>query len=93
MNSLEGGAESSLPISRQSGQQIDLRNVATVAYGTALGEYDRYNMQRNADTEREHLWRGSGTRGRSRAAGDQRSGSRVVRGSNVSTKQLYQAMD
>ena len=27
-------------------QQIDLRNVASVTDGTALGEYDRYNMQR-----------------------------------------------
>jgi multidrug efflux pump subunit AcrB len=35
-----------LPITRRSGQQIDLRNVAGVTDGTALGEYDRYNMQR-----------------------------------------------
>jgi multidrug efflux pump subunit AcrB len=35
-----------LPIVRRSGQQIDLRNVASVTDGTALGEYDRYNMQR-----------------------------------------------
>ncbi|MGX9431623.1 MULTISPECIES: efflux RND transporter permease subunit [Bradyrhizobium] len=35
-----------LPIVRRSDQQIDLRNVAAVADGTALGEYDRYNMQR-----------------------------------------------
>ena len=27
-------------------QQIDLRDVASVTDGTALGEYDRYNMQR-----------------------------------------------
>jgi hypothetical protein len=74
--------------------QIDPGQTLSVAEPTStLGEYDRHNMQRNADTEREHLWRGSGTRGRSRAAGDQRSGSRVVRGSNVSTKQVYQAMD
>jgi len=35
-----------LPIARRSGGQIDLRNVAGVTDGTALGEYDRYNMQR-----------------------------------------------
>jgi len=35
-----------LPITRRSDQQIDLRNVAAVTDGTALGEYDRYNMQR-----------------------------------------------
>src|SRR5258708_1067972 len=35
-----------LPIVRRSGQQIDLRNVASVTDETALGEYDRYNMQR-----------------------------------------------
>src|SRR3981189_1505345 len=44
MNSLE--EVKNLPIARRSGQQIDLRNVAGVADGTALGEYDRYNMQR-----------------------------------------------
>jgi multidrug efflux pump subunit AcrB len=31
---------------RRSGRQIDLRDVASVTDGTALGEYDRYNMQR-----------------------------------------------
>src|SRR5258705_7322289 len=35
-----------LPIARRSGGQIDLRNVAGVTDGPALGEYDRYNMQR-----------------------------------------------
>src|SRR5229473_2640925 len=44
MNSLE--QVKNLPIARRSGQQIDLRNVAGVTEGTALGEYDRYNMQR-----------------------------------------------
>src|SRR6201993_1074243 len=44
MNSLE--AVKNLPIARRSGGQIDLRNVAGVTDGTALGEYDRYNMQR-----------------------------------------------
>jgi multidrug efflux pump subunit AcrB len=44
MNSLE--EVKSLPIARRSGGQIDLRNVAGVTDGTALGEYDRYNMQR-----------------------------------------------
>ena len=44
MNSLE--EVKNLPIARRSGQQIDLRNVASVTDGTALGEYDRYNMQR-----------------------------------------------
>ncbi len=44
MNSLE--EVRNLPIARRSGEQIDLRNVATVSEGAALGEYDRYNMQR-----------------------------------------------
>ncbi len=44
MNSLE--EVKNLPIARRSGQQIDLRNLASVTDGTALGEYDRYNMQR-----------------------------------------------
>jgi multidrug efflux pump subunit AcrB len=44
MNSLE--EVKNLPIARRPGQQIDLRNVAGVTNGTALGEYDRYNMQR-----------------------------------------------
>jgi multidrug efflux pump subunit AcrB len=44
MNSLE--EVKNLPIARRSGQQIDVRNVASVTDGTALGEYDRYNMQR-----------------------------------------------
>src|SRR5258705_2047957 len=44
MNSLE--EVKNLPVARGSGQQIDLRNVAGVTDGTALGEYDRYNMQR-----------------------------------------------
>jgi multidrug efflux pump subunit AcrB len=44
MDSLEEVAN--LPIARRPGQQIDLRDVATVTEGTALGEYDRYNMQR-----------------------------------------------
>src|SRR6476659_5770280 len=35
-----------LAIRCRSGGQIDLRNVAGVTDGTALGEYDRYNMQR-----------------------------------------------
>jgi multidrug efflux pump subunit AcrB len=44
MNSLE--EVKNLPIARRTVQQIDLRNVASVSDGTALGEYDRYNMQR-----------------------------------------------
>ena len=44
MNSLED--VKNLPIARRSGRQIDLRDVAAIANGTALGEYDRYNMQR-----------------------------------------------
>jgi multidrug efflux pump subunit AcrB len=44
MNSLE--EVKNLPIARRSGQQIEVRNVASVTDGTALGEYDRYNMQR-----------------------------------------------
>jgi multidrug efflux pump subunit AcrB len=44
MNSLE--EVKNLPIARRTDQQIDLRNVASVTDSTALGEYDRYNMQR-----------------------------------------------
>jgi multidrug efflux pump subunit AcrB len=44
MNSVE--EVKNLPIARRSGQQINLRNLATITDGTALGEYDRYNMQR-----------------------------------------------
>ena len=44
MNSLE--EVKNLPIAHRSSQQIDLRNVASITDGTALGEYDRYNQQR-----------------------------------------------
>jgi multidrug efflux pump subunit AcrB len=44
MNSIE--EVKNLPIARRTDQQIDLRNVASVTDSTALGEYDRYNMQR-----------------------------------------------
>jgi multidrug efflux pump subunit AcrB len=44
MNSLDDVKD--IPIARRTGQQINLRNIATVGDGTALGEYDRYNMQR-----------------------------------------------
>jgi multidrug efflux pump subunit AcrB len=59
MNSLE--EVKNLPIAPRSGHQIDLRNVADVTNGTALGEYDRYNMQRmltvSANTYGEDLGR------------------------------------
>ena len=35
-----------LPIARRDGQQVALRDLATVSKGSTLGEYDRYNMQR-----------------------------------------------
>jgi multidrug efflux pump subunit AcrB len=44
MNSLE--EVKNLPIAHRSGQQIGLRNLASVTDSTALGEYDRYNQQR-----------------------------------------------
>src|SRR5262249_32865153 len=44
MNSLDDVKD--IPIARRTGQQINLRNIATVGDGTVLGEYDRYNMQR-----------------------------------------------
>jgi multidrug efflux pump subunit AcrB len=44
MNSLE--EVRNLPIARRSGQQINLRNLATIKEASTLGEYDRYNMQR-----------------------------------------------
>ncbi|MHB2018663.1 MAG: efflux RND transporter permease subunit [Candidatus Xenobia bacterium] len=44
MNSLD--ALANLPIAAHNSQQILLRSVGTVTRGTAVGEYDRYNMQR-----------------------------------------------
>jgi multidrug efflux pump subunit AcrB len=44
MSSLED--VQNIPILRRAGQSILLRSVASVAQGTAVGEYDRYNMQR-----------------------------------------------
>jgi multidrug efflux pump subunit AcrB len=45
MNSVEQIAN--IPVARnRQGQQVSLRNVASVTPGTVLGEYDRYNMQR-----------------------------------------------
>jgi multidrug efflux pump subunit AcrB len=44
MNSLE--EVKNLPIVHRSGQQIGLRNLASVTDSTALGEYDRFNQQR-----------------------------------------------
>ena len=35
-----------IPIARRLGQQINLRNLASISESTTLGEYDRYNMQR-----------------------------------------------
>jgi len=35
-----------VPVSTVSGKSVLLRNVASVTNGTAVGEYDRYNMQR-----------------------------------------------
>ena len=53
-----------LPIAQRAGQQIDLRNVASVVDGTALGEYDRYNQQRmltlSANISGEDLGRAAG---------------------------------
>jgi len=36
-----------LPIARREGEQVPLRNLASVTPGTAIGQYDRYNMQRS----------------------------------------------
>jgi multidrug efflux pump subunit AcrB len=59
MNSLE--EVRNIPIARRLGQQIDLRNLASVSESTTLGEYDRYNMQRmltlSANIEGEDLGR------------------------------------
>src|SRR5262249_21767017 len=44
MNSTEELAD--LPISSNAGTTVLLRDMATVTPGTAVGEYDRYNMQR-----------------------------------------------
>ena len=59
MNSLE--EVRNIPIARRLGQQIDLRNLASISESTTLGEYDRYNMQRmltlSANIEGEDLGR------------------------------------
>ena len=44
MNSLE--AAQNLPVSYRDGKAILLRNIASVKEGTAVGQYERYNMQR-----------------------------------------------
>jgi multidrug efflux pump subunit AcrB len=44
MNSVEQARN--IPVSYRNGDAILLRNVADVSEGTAVGEYDRYNMQR-----------------------------------------------
>src|SRR5213593_2542800 len=44
MNSVE--AAQNLPVSFRDGKAILLRNVASVREGTAVGQYERYNMQR-----------------------------------------------
>ncbi len=44
MTSLEQARN--VPVTLRHGQSVLLRNVATVTEGTAVGEYDRYNMQR-----------------------------------------------
>jgi multidrug efflux pump subunit AcrB len=35
-----------LPVAQAGQRQVDLRDVANVQWGTVMGEYDRYNMQR-----------------------------------------------
>jgi multidrug efflux pump subunit AcrB len=35
-----------IPVARRASQQVLLRNVASVGLGAAVGQYDRYNMQR-----------------------------------------------
>jgi multidrug efflux pump subunit AcrB len=44
MNSLEEARN--LPVAERSGEPVLLRNLANVTEKTAIGEYDRYNMQR-----------------------------------------------
>ena len=44
MNSLDEAEN--LPISYRNGQAVLLRNIAKVAEGTTVGQYERYNMQR-----------------------------------------------
>jgi len=44
MNSVEEAQN--LPVTYQAGQSVLLRNVAKVSEGTAVGQYERYNMQR-----------------------------------------------
>jgi len=44
MDSLEQAKN--LPIQQRDGQSLLLRNIATVTPGTAVGQYERYNMQR-----------------------------------------------
>src|SRR5881409_2932768 len=35
-----------LPVSHREGEILLLRNIAAVSEGTAIGQYERYNMQR-----------------------------------------------
>jgi len=44
MNSVEEAQN--LPVSYPQGSPVLLRNIAKISEGTAMGEYDRYNMQR-----------------------------------------------
>ena len=44
MNSLE--EVKNIPVTYRDGEAILLRNIATVTNGTAVGQYERYNMQR-----------------------------------------------
>ena len=43
MNSLE--EVKNIPVTLRDGEAILLRNIATVTNGTAVGQYERYNMQ------------------------------------------------
>ena len=72
MNSLE--EVKNLPIARRSGQQIDAPQCGQRHRRHGARRIRPLQHAAHADTEREHLRRGSGTCGGPRAAGDQRYG-------------------
>jgi multidrug efflux pump subunit AcrB len=77
------------------GQQVSLRNVASVTEGTVLGEYDRYNMQRmltlGANVAGEDLGRAADrVNDALRRAGDPPAGVSVaVRGQVAPMQELF----
>ena len=57
------------PVSHHDGQPVLLRNVANVTEGTAVGQYERYNMQRMITVTANISGADLGTRGANRLRG------------------------